>query len=70
MLVDLDRPGLAPVHSLPSNLLYCANGTDVCLTMCRGEVLYQNGEWRTIDVERATWEMTHYAAPLVSGARS
>ena len=67
MVLDLDRPGLSPEHSLLSNIVYCAGGRDVWLTMCKGETLYKNGEWLTLDVERATYEMAHYAAPLISG---
>ena len=33
--------------------LYSANGADVVLTMCDGKVLYRDGEWMTIDVEKA-----------------
>ncbi len=67
MVLDLDRPGLYPEHSLLSNLVYCATGRDVWMTMCRGETLYKAGQWLTVDVERAAYEMEHYAAPLVSG---
>lgn len=66
-VISLDRPALCPEHSLVSNLVYCARGSDVYMTLCRGKTLYRAGEWLTIDVERAMYETEHYAAPLVSG---
>ena len=39
-----------------SNLIYAAHGSDVVLTMVDGRVLYRDGEWPTIDVERAKAE--------------
>ena len=52
ILVDTDRPGLMPVHHPESTLAYSARGGDVCLTMVRGRVLYENGVFTTIDIER------------------
>lgn len=52
ILVDADRPGLMPVHHPESALAYSARGGDVCLTMVRGRVLYENGVFTTIDIER------------------
>ncbi len=66
-VLDLSRPGLHPQHSLVSNIVYCARGSDVYMTLCRGRTLYRAGEWKTIDVERAIYEVDRYAAPLVSG---
>ncbi|MBR5389987.1 MAG: amidohydrolase [Clostridia bacterium] len=52
ILVDTCRPGLMPVHHPESTLAYSARGGDVCLTMVRGRVLYENGVFTTIDMER------------------
>ena len=30
---------------------------DVCLTMCDGVVVYREGEWPTLDIERAKAEV-------------
>ena len=52
ILIDTDRPGLLPVHHPQSTLAYSARGGDVCMTMVRGKVLYENGSFTTIDMER------------------
>ena len=51
ILVDAQKPGLFPVHNPQSTLAYSARGGDVCMTMIRGKVLYENGIYTTIDVE-------------------
>lgn len=52
ILVDTQKPHMSPIHNLCSNLVYAAQGSDVYLTMVKGEILYENGQWLTIDVER------------------
>ena len=55
-VVDVDVPWMQPVSDMVSNLVYSAQGSDVVLTMVDGQVLYRDGEWPTIDVERAMHE--------------
>jgi 5-methylthioadenosine/S-adenosylhomocysteine deaminase len=56
VLTDFDRPHLTPLHNAVSSLVYSARGSDVALTMVRGKVLYQNGEFMTIDREKVLFE--------------
>ena len=53
ILVDISGPWMYPVHDLINNLVYSASGSDVIMTMVDGRVLYEKGEWTTIDVEKA-----------------
>jgi len=55
-LVDTDKPYMHPVHDMLSNLVYSAQGSDVVLTMCDGDILYDNGTFTTIDVEKERFE--------------
>lgn len=61
ILVDFTRPSLTPCHDAVENLVYAARGGDVCLTMARGKVLYENGEFYTVDMERVREELEGYA---------
>ncbi|MBR5478688.1 MAG: amidohydrolase [Clostridia bacterium] len=61
VMLDLDRPHFMPCHNLLSNIVYSARGSDVCMTMVRGKVLYENGEFKTLDVERALFDVENYA---------
>ena len=67
ILVDFTRPALVPCHDAVENLVYSARGSDVCLTMARGKVLYENGTFLTLDLEKIRWEVEHYALPHMFG---
>jgi len=54
IVLDTDVPWMKPVSSQLNNLVFAASGSDVVLTMVDGEVLYRDGEWMTIDVERVS----------------
>lgn len=56
IVLDTDLPHMTPVHDVPTNLVYSAQGSDVILTMSDGKILYENGEYYTIDVEKAKFE--------------
>jgi 5-methylthioadenosine/S-adenosylhomocysteine deaminase len=56
IVLDLSQPHMHPVHNLANNIVYSASGSDVLLTMTDGRVLYRNGEYLTIDVEKAVFE--------------
>lgn len=65
ILVDFTRPHLMPCHNVISNLVYSARGSDVCLTMVRGKVLYAGGKFPTIDLSAVVRELAEYAMPRV-----
>ena len=63
--MDFNAPHLQPVHSYANNVIYSANGSDVCLTMCDGKVLYKDGEYTTIDIEKAIAEVNSCTARIL-----
>lgn len=52
IMLDFDRPHLIPCHNVISNLVYSARGSDVVMNMVRGKIIYRDGEFCTIDIER------------------
>lgn len=46
------QPHYVPCEDVPSALVYSAQGSDVTLTMVNGRVVYKDGEYKTLDVER------------------
>ena len=56
MLFNLDTPWCTPEHNMLNNLLWAACGTDIVMTVSDGRVVYRDGEWPTIDVEKAKAE--------------
>lgn len=53
---DIDRVYMKPEYDVLNNLVYSASGTDVVLTMVDGKVLYRDGEYTTLDIERINYE--------------
>ena len=65
ILVDFDAPNLIPCHDEAENLVFSARGSNVCMNMARGKVIYQNGAFLTLDLNRIKAEIRQYALPLL-----
>ena len=63
VLVDFSAPHLMPCHNVVNGLVFSAKGGDVAMTMVRGKIPYQNGQFPTIDLKRVVEELTGYAIP-------
>ena len=63
ILVDFSAPHLMPCHNVMNGLVYSAKGGDVAMTMVRGKILYQNGQFPTIDLKTVVEELTGYVIP-------
>lgn len=66
IVIDMDKPHLYPQFDVLNNIVYSAEKSDVVLTMVDGEVLYKNGEYTTIDIERISYETAKTAAETAS----
>ena len=56
VLVDTDSVNNIPLYDKYSMLAYSAKSTDVRMTMVDGRVLYLNGEYKTVDIEKVKYE--------------
>ena len=56
---------MQPVHNLLNNMVYSASGSDVILTMADGTILYENGKYFTIDLERVIYEVKRAAEKIL-----
>lgn len=66
IVVDVDVPNMKPVHSMTDNLVYSADGKDVVMTMCDGDVLYRDGEYKKFDIEKTMAEAEAATARILS----
>jgi 5-methylthioadenosine/S-adenosylhomocysteine deaminase len=64
IVLDLSSPGMHPTFDLYGNVVYSASGSDISLTMIDGRVVYEDGEYPTIDVERAVYETEKACAEI------
>ncbi|NLP30736.1 MAG: amidohydrolase [Clostridiales bacterium] len=57
VVLDISDTHMYPVHNLVNNVVYSASGSDVILTMVDGKVLYREGEYLTLDIEKVKHEV-------------
>jgi 5-methylthioadenosine/S-adenosylhomocysteine deaminase len=63
IMLNLDVPHLFPLNEPCSAVAYSAKGSDVCMTMVHGRILYENGEFKTLDMEKIRHEVDNYVIP-------
>ena len=56
LMIDFDTPRQTACYDPALNLAYCTTGRDVQMTICRGKVLYEKGEYKTIDIEKLLYD--------------
>lgn len=54
--LDLDKPHLVPDMDTLALVVYSAQASDVCMTMVDGKVLYENGQYTTMDREKIFYQ--------------
>ena len=63
-LIDLDSVNNIPSYDYYTTLAYSAKSSDLLMTMVDGEILYKDGEYKTIDIEKLKFEakdvINHY----------
>ena len=52
IVIDLNKPNMQPLNNIAKNIVYSGSKSNVLMTMCAGRILYENGEFSTIDTEK------------------
>ena len=50
VMIRTDSPNMFPRHNILNNLVFSATDSDIAMTMVDGKVVYENGEFNTIDI--------------------
>lgn len=58
-VIDMDRPHIAPLWNAAAALCSSVRSSDVVMTVCDGQILYENGEYTFIDIERIQHDFKH-----------
>ncbi|MGL4484363.1 MAG: amidohydrolase [Anaerovoracaceae bacterium] len=69
ILLDLDRPNMKPTHDILNNLVYSTNGREIVMTIIDGVVVYENGRFPTIDIERVYYEVEKATGEIIQELR-
>lgn len=56
-VMDLSEIVWCPGENILNNLIYAGIGSDICLTMVDGEVVYKDGNWPHLDIEKIKSEV-------------
>lgn len=57
IILDLDAHNNIPMYDPCATVLYSATANDVCMTMVDGRILYENGAFTTLDMEKVKYNM-------------
>lgn len=66
IMLRTDTVNMYPVHDLLTNIVYSADGGDIAMTMVDGKVLYRDGEYATIDVDKTIFETEKAKASILA----
>ena len=66
IVMDLNQPNMHPIHNLINNIVYSSCSGDIIMTMVDGKVLYENGQYKTIDLEKAIYETEKSTREILS----
>lgn len=65
-VLNIESEHMYPQTDMINNLVYAADGADVVLTMADGRVLYKDGEFTTIDIEKVKSTVNAASSRIIS----
>lgn len=65
-VLDTTGPQWCPLTQPLYNVVFSGDGADVVLTLCDGAVVYRDGQWPTLDLERIRAEVQGRAQRIIS----
>lgn len=66
IVIDLKRPNMQPIHDIAKNLVFSGSKDNVKMTMVNGKILYENGEFPTLDCEKIYREANEAVARITN----
>lgn len=67
--LDLAHPNMLPMYNPVSQTVYAATGKEVCMTMVNGQILYQDDEYKTLDIHQLRTAAKQAAKWVLSKAK-
>lgn len=52
IVIDLKKPSMQPINNITKNLVFSGSKDIVKMTMVNGRILYENGNFTTLDIEK------------------
>ena len=60
-VLDLNSIEAIPLYNYANTLLYSLSGQNVIMTICDGKILYENSEFKTIDIEKVKYKIKKFS---------
>lgn len=57
IVIDTTVPNMQPVHNIINNIVYSYSGSDIMMTVVDGTIVYEEGSYPTIDVEKTVYNV-------------
>jgi len=70
ILIDINALNNRPCFDTASTAVYSAERSNIKLTMCDGRILYENGEYKSIDTERVKYELERAVSDIIGRTAS
>jgi 5-methylthioadenosine/S-adenosylhomocysteine deaminase len=64
IIIDTCHPRLQPLYNPYSQIVYAANGDNVCTTICNGRILLENRRLTTLDLQNILKEVERIACSI------
>lgn len=68
IMFDLAKPNMTPDYDTLANVVYSAAASDICMTMVDGKIVYKNGVFPGIDIDKIRFEATKCQKRLLKEA--
>ena len=65
IMIDMNKPSMQPENNIARNIIYSADNSVVKMTMIDGKILYEDGEFTTIDYEQTRKKCNELLTELV-----
>ncbi len=52
IVIDMQKPSMQPINNILKNIVYSGSKDIIKMTMVNGRILYENGEFKSIDTEK------------------
>ena len=65
IMIDMNKPSMQPENNIVRNIVYSADNSCVKMTMIDGRILYENGEFTTIDYDETRKKCAGLLSQLV-----
>ena len=64
IMIDMTKPSMQPENNVVRNIIYSADNSVVKMTMIDGKILYEDGQYKTIDLDEVIRECNKFKKDL------